>query len=90
MRTILALALILLAPASALADQNAADACATGLSAAPKQIYEGTLAENPTAATARDIVVAQTKKLVSAGKLSMGDARSAGQAAGNCVKMLFE
>lgn len=90
MRIAATLVLALLLPGGALADRQAADACAAGLPSSPKQIYDGTVAGNPTPATARDAVVAQTKKLVSQGKLSMANARPAGEAAGNCVKLLFE
>jgi hypothetical protein len=41
------------------ADRKAADGCAASLSPPAKQIYEATLASNPTPATARGIVVTQ-------------------------------
>jgi hypothetical protein len=71
-----------------LADRKAADACAAGLTPASKQIYEGTLASHPTPATGRSIVVAQTEKLISEGKLSALDARAAAEAAGKCLEFL--
>lgn len=73
---------------AAQADRKAADGCAAGLSPPARQIYEGTLASNPTPGSARGIVVAQVEKLMGEGKLNMADARAAGEAAGTCLKML--
>jgi hypothetical protein len=70
------------------ADRKAADGCAASLSPQARQIYEATLASNPTPGTARGIVVAQVEKLIGEGKLTMADARAAGEAAGSCLKML--
>jgi len=72
----------------AYADQKAADACAASLSPPAKQIYQTTLANHPTPATARSIVVAEVEKMVGEGKLSMADGRAAGEAAGACLRML--
>ncbi len=73
---------------AAYADRKAADSCAASLSPPAKQIYENTLASNPTPATARGIVVSQVEKLIAEGKLNMADGRAAGEAAGACLKML--
>ncbi|MBX9758501.1 MAG: hypothetical protein K2Y29_06955 [Beijerinckiaceae bacterium] len=83
-----ALALVaVLTPVAASANRAEGDACAAGLSAESQTIYRGTLASNPTPQTARDIVKAQTEKLISEGKLSMFNARSAAQAAGKCLEL---
>jgi hypothetical protein len=70
------------------ADRKAADGCAAGLPPPAKQIYENTMASNPTPGTARGIVVAQVEKMIGEGKLTMSDGRAAGEAAGACLKML--
>jgi hypothetical protein len=87
MRLPLALFLIAL-PVAAQASRAEGDACAAGLPEASRQIYHGTLAGNPTPATARSIVVAQTEKLMQEGRLGMLEARSAAEAAGRCLAMI--
>jgi hypothetical protein len=71
-----------------LADRKAADVCATKLTPISKQIYEVTLASNPTPATGRSLVVSETEKLIAQGKVSMGEARPAAEAAGQCLELL--
>jgi hypothetical protein len=88
MRAILGFLCLVCLTTAAHADRKAADGCAAGLSPPAKQIYEATLASNPTPGTARGIVVAQVEKLIGDGKLTMVDGRAAGEAAGACLKML--
>ena len=83
MRALLLASIIALPASSALADRKAGDTCAAGLSAPSRDLYAKTLASNPTPATARSIVVAETEKLISAGKLPMIEARSAAKPQAN-------
>jgi hypothetical protein len=46
----------------ALADRKTADECAASLPPAAKQIYETTMASNPTPQTGRSIVVGMSKR----------------------------
>ena len=69
------------------ADRAAGDACAAGLSPESQQIYHGTLANKPTPQNGRQLVVAQTEKLIQDGKLTMFNARAAAQAAGKCLEL---
>ena len=73
---------------TAVADTQAADACAAKLSGPQKEIYAAVVAGHPTKDTARGMVVSEVEKLVKAGTLSSLDARSAGEAAGDCLKLL--
>lgn len=70
------------------ADRAAGDACAASLSAEAQQIYHGTLAAKPTPETARQLVTAQTEKLVQEGKLTIFSARPAAEAAGKCLQLV--
>ncbi|MBU0582206.1 MAG: hypothetical protein KKB66_02410 [Alphaproteobacteria bacterium] len=88
MRTLMIPALLLSMTAVASADRQAADNCAAGLDPAAKTIYDETMSSNPTPATAKDIVVSEVKKQISAGTLTMSQGKAAGEAAGVCLKML--
>ncbi len=88
MRTMMTPLFLVSMTAVASADRQAADACAAGLDPAAKTIYDETMAANPTAATARSLVVAEVKKQISAGALTMSQGRAAGEAAGACLKKL--
>lgn len=70
------------------ADEQAADACKSKLSPIGQEIYTASLAQHPTQATGHEIVKSEVEKLMAEGKISMSDARSEGQAAGNCLKLL--
>lgn len=73
---------------AALADTQAADQCAAGLSADSKVIYDD-VAPGVTADTdLRSLVTERTKALVMDGKIKMGDARSSAEAAGECLVKL--
>lgn len=88
MRIVSASVLLIAMTTTGLADRKAADACATKLTPISKQIYEVTLAQNPTPETGRGLVVAETEKLIAQGKVSLGDARPAAEAAGQCLELL--
>lgn len=73
---------------AASADVKAADTCKAKLSPVGQEIYEASLAQDPTATTGRDIVTAEVKKPIGEGKLSLLDGRKEGEAAGDCLKLL--
>lgn len=70
------------------ADVKAADACKAKLSPTGQQIYTAALAQHPTEATGRSIVTKEVEKLMSEGKVSLLEGREAGEAAGDCLKLL--
>jgi|tagenome__1003787_1003787.scaffolds.fasta_scaffold16964889_2 hypothetical protein len=74
-------------PLSALADEASMQACAKSLSPAARMIYEASAASLPPSSALRDVVAAQTRKLVMAGRIERAAARPAAEAAGNCLKM---
>ena len=88
-RHFIVIASLAVALTPARADRAAGDACAASLSAPSQQIYHCTLAAKPTPDTAKQIVTAQTEKLMQEGKLSMFSARSAAQAAGKCLQLVM-
>jgi hypothetical protein len=88
MRILLFLFVFALLTTEVRADRNMSDACAASLPDAEKQVYDGTMAGDPTPETARSIVVAQVKKLIGEGKLSLAEGRTAGEAAGKCLELL--
>jgi len=89
MRSVIIPLFLLSMTVAASADRQAADACAAGLDPAAKEIYDATMASNPTPTTAKGLVVDEVKKQISAGKLSMLQGRAAGKAAGACLKMML-
>ncbi len=88
MRSLLIPLFLLSMTAIASADRQAADSCAAGLDPAAKNIYDETMASNPTPATAKDIVVSEVKKQISSGALTISQGRAAGKAAGACLEKL--
>jgi hypothetical protein len=86
-RTLLCL-LLGLVPGAALADRQAGDSCAQKLSPAARSVYDGTLAKKPASGQARAVVVAEVEGLMTTQGLSMIEARQAGQAAGECLKLI--
>ena len=88
MRILSFFSVLALATAEAKADRDMADACAASLTKAEKQVYQGTLAQGPTLETARAIVVQQVMKLIGEGKLTLANGRTAGEAAGRCLRLL--
>jgi hypothetical protein len=70
------------------AGSGAAAHCASGLPADSKIIYDASIRNMKSLETLRDTVVAQTRSLVEAGKISEADARPAAEKAGTCLRML--
>ncbi|MDR7039164.1 MULTISPECIES: hypothetical protein [Methylobacterium] len=66
----------------------AAAHCAAGLPADSRIIYDASIRNMKSLETLRDTVVAQTRSLVEAGKISEADARPAAEKAGTCLRML--
>ncbi|WP_336487368.1 hypothetical protein [Methylobacterium nigriterrae] len=67
---------------------GAAAHCAAGLPADSRIIYDASIRNMKSLETLRDTVVAQTRSLVEAGKISEADARPAAERAGTCLRML--
>lgn len=88
MRMSVAVAAVAVCAAPALADSTAAEACRATLSPVARQVYDATVAQHPTAADGRALVVAEVEKLMGEGKVGMADGRAAGEAAGKCLEML--
>lgn len=87
MKTILASAALLLAfgAGPALADRAAADACAAGLNAEAKAIYDASIGAVGSGSL-KSVVTNSTKSLVAAGTVSKGTARASATAAGACLQ----
>ncbi len=79
---------IALSAGSAFANTQAADACKATLSPAGQQLYEATMAKNPTKETARGIITKEVEQQISDGKVSMSEGRKEGEAVGECLKKL--
>ena len=88
MRVVGSFLMLVLMVSAASADQQAADACKSGLSPIGQQIYAAALAQKPTPATGRDIVTAEVKKLMAEGKVGLLEGRKDGEAAGHCLELL--
>jgi hypothetical protein len=73
---------------AALADTQAAEDCRATLSPAGQEIYDATIAQKPTADTARSIITKEVEALMAAGKVTMSEGRTDGQAVGECLKKL--
>jgi hypothetical protein len=86
-RLLIALTLIL-APAAAFADKQAADSCAASLQPGPKAIYDGTVANLGSGQKAGEVMKGQVIELVKSGKVQKTSAKSDAQAAGQCLKLL--
>jgi hypothetical protein len=65
-----------------------ADACAKGLPAESKLIYDATVQNMGGGGKIRDIVAAQTRSLVMSGKVARSTARSSAETAGKCLEIL--
>lgn len=83
----LCLAGLLALATSAQADRAAGDACAASLNASGKAIYAATLPGLSASTDLKAAVTASTRSLVQSGKVSMGDARPAAEAAGQCLQL---
>lgn len=79
---------ILLSVSHAAADSAAATACAERLPKDSKAIYDSTRPQVVPGANLRDLVTASTRQLVSSGAISMGGARGAAVAAGECLRLI--
>lgn len=79
------IAALLLVPASALADQNAADTCAASLPKDGKTIYESVGPSYKPGTDLRALMKAQVPGLVMAGKVDKSSARANAVAAGKCL-----
>ena len=75
-------------PARLSAARSAADACAAGLSADSKAIYQAAVGQVQPGADNKAIVKGIVENMVSAGKIGMLRAKRAAQAAGACLKKL--
>jgi hypothetical protein len=80
-------AILAVLPLSTVAEEASAQSCAEALSPAARLIYDATAASQPPNSALRDVVAAQTRKLVMAGRIERAAARPAAEAAGNCLKM---
>lgn len=72
----------------ALADRKSADACAARLPEDAGAIYKSAVGQVGPDVDNKSIVRGIAENMISAGKLSMISARSAAQAAGQCLKKL--
>ena len=88
LKTILCAATLFVAcgTGAAFADKAAADACAAGLDAEGKAIYGASLG-GIGSGDLTAVLTTTTKRLVKAGTVSRGTARSAASAAGRCLAM---
>ena len=83
----IAIALILLT-SPALADRKDADACAANLPAGSKAVYDAAVGQVHPGADNKAIVQGVVKGMVDDGQLSMFNAKSTAQPAGDCLKKL--
>ena len=85
---IFAAALIAVLPIAAQADQAAANACAAGLSPDGQMLYAKTAPTMKPTSDIKDALTATARPLVMNGTLSRDAARTAAEAAGECLKLL--
>ncbi|MCB8837066.1 hypothetical protein [Aurantimonas sp. VKM B-3413] len=76
---------LLLPPMMASSAHSAEPACAAGLSANARMIFDAVVAA-PSKASLKDRVTSKTKSLVLSGRLSRSQARPAAVEAGTCLK----
>jgi hypothetical protein len=81
-------ALLVTSPVTALADQKAADACATKLPKESAAIVSNTGAPIAPGVNVRDLVVSLMRGMVMAGRLSQANAGPAAKAAGSCLELI--
>ena len=81
-------ALLGLLPAAAQADQAAGDACAGGLSKDGQLLYSRTAPNIKPATDIKDALTSVARPLVMNGTLTRDAARTAAEAAGECLKLL--
>jgi hypothetical protein len=87
-KLILFMALLLVAPSAASANQAAADACRAGLAPEAKLIYDTVFPLVQPTTEIRNVIKRQTRSLVSAGKVRRATARESAEAAGHCFRLL--
>ena len=85
---IYAAALLGVLPVAAHADQAAANACAAGLSPNGQMLYNKTAPTMKPTSDIKDALTAQARPLVMNGTLTRDAARTAAEAAGECLKLL--
>ncbi len=90
MKTRIILILTALSCSPAYADRKAADACAAGLPAVSREIYDQAVDKVQPGADNKAVVKQIAEDMVGAGKLSLLSAKSSAQAAGGCLKMLAQ
>jgi hypothetical protein len=90
MRSVALAALAALIPTLCFADRKAGDACAKGLPPASRNIYASTVAAKVAPSEARSVVAAEAEKLVASGKMSIDQARTAAEAAGQCLELILK
>lgn len=86
--TIFVAVLGLLLPSAVQADQASADACAGGLSKDGQLLYSKTAPTIKPATNIKDALTSVGRPLVMNGTLSREAARTAAEAAGECLKLL--
>lgn len=82
------IAIFVLLPAAAFADQKAADSCAAKLPKNPAAIYSASVAQISPDFNIRAIVTSVTRGMVMNGDLSRDAAKPAAEAAGACLRLL--
>lgn len=85
---IFAAALLVVLPVAAHADQAAGSACAANLSPTGQMLYNKTAPTITPKSDIKDALTAQARPLVMNGTLSRDAARTAAEAAGECLKLL--
>jgi hypothetical protein len=77
-----------LAATAALADKQAADSCASGLTPESKVIYDSVAPEVTAETNLRDVVTSATRSLVMKGDVERSSAKTSAEAAGACLEKL--
>lgn len=85
---ILWVALFAIFPFAAHADQNAANACAAGLSKDGQLLYSKTAPSMKPTSDIKEVLTAAARPLVMNGTLTRDAARVAAEATGECLKLL--
>lgn len=80
-------ALALFAAVPARADTAAAKACAASLPKEARTIFDTTLPHVAPGVNLRDLVASNTRRLVGAGSVELGSARTSAEEAGKCLRM---
>ena len=87
-RALLLVLALSLTASVAQADATAAAACRADLSPVGQDIYDASVAQNPTPSTGRSIVTKVVEHMMAEGKISLSDGRKEGKAAGACLEKL--